>query len=125
MGETSYYYSWVFYCRQRYQAGDFGKVIFTDSDYFHDLEHGLREVFQERGGERWREVAVIPPMYYVTHSTSQIMAITGAHFTHVSCQGFVDNGSGRVFDPEREPLGERRSAIRPRCSACRTAAAAA
>ena len=55
MGETSWYYSWVSYCKQRYDAGDFGEIIFSDADYFHDLEHGLREVFQERGGERWRE----------------------------------------------------------------------
>jgi predicted dehydrogenase len=99
LGETSYYYSWVFYCRQRYLSGDFGNIVFSDSDYFHDLEHGLREVFQERGGERWRETAVIPPMYYVTHNTSQIIAVTGAHFTHVSCQGFVDNDPDQVFDP--------------------------
>jgi predicted dehydrogenase len=99
MGETSYYYSWVAYCRRRYLAGDFGDVIFTESDYFHDLEHGLREVFQARGGERWREVAVIPPMYYLTHNTSQIIAITDAHMTHVSCQGFVDRGPDVVFDP--------------------------
>ena len=100
LGETSYYYSWVFYCRERYTAGDFGEVIFSEADYFHDLEHGLREVFQVRGGEQWRELAVIPPMYYLTHNTSQIVAITGAHFTHVSCQGFVDKDADAVFDPQ-------------------------
>jgi predicted dehydrogenase len=100
MGETSWYYSWVFYCKQRYEAGDFGKVIFSDADYFHDLEHGLREVFQERGGENWRESAVIPPMFYVTHCTSQIMAITGERFTQVSGQGFVDTDPDEVFRPE-------------------------
>ncbi|MGH2351164.1 MAG: Gfo/Idh/MocA family protein, partial [Chloroflexota bacterium] len=100
MGETSYYYSWVFYCRQRYLAGDFGDIIFSDSDYYHDLEHGLLEVFKTRGGERWQEIAVIPPMYYITHCTSQILAVTGARFTHVSCQGFVDQEQDGVFQPE-------------------------
>jgi len=100
MGETSWYYSWVFYCKQRYEAGDFGKIIFSDADYFHDLEHGLREVFEERGGENWRESAVIPPMFYVTHCTSQIMAITGERFTHVSGQGFVDTDPDEVFRPD-------------------------
>jgi predicted dehydrogenase len=99
MGETSYYYSWVSYCRQRLAAGDFGKIIFSEADYFHDLEHGLREVFQTRGGESWREVAVIPPMYYITHCTSQIIAVSGARFTHVSCQGFVDDDPDHTFDP--------------------------
>jgi predicted dehydrogenase len=99
MGETSFYYSWVAYCRDRYAAGDFGRVVFSEADYFHDLEHGLREVFETRGGSRWREIAVIPPMYYITHCTSQIVAVTGARFTHVSCQGFVDREPDGVFDP--------------------------
>src|SRR5918994_7498012 len=38
MGETSYYYSWVAYCRDRYLKGDFGDIIYSDADYFHDLE---------------------------------------------------------------------------------------
>lgn len=107
MGETSYYYSWVAYCRQRYEAGEMGEVIHTQTDYFHDLEHGLRDVFRERGGERWREVAVIPPMYYLTHNTSQILAITGAHFTHVSCQGFEDRAGDGVFQASVNRWGNR------------------
>ncbi len=98
MGETSWYYSWVTYCRRRYLAGDFGDIIFSSADYFHDMEHGLRHVFQVRGGERWREDAVIPPMFYITHCTSQIMAITGARFTHVSCHGFVDRDPDGAFE---------------------------
>jgi predicted dehydrogenase len=105
MGETSWYYSWVYYCKTRYEAGDFGKIVFSDADYFHDLEHGLREVFEERGGENWRESAVIPPMFYVTHCTSQIMAITGAHFTHVSALGFTDTDPDGVFRPDLNRWG--------------------
>jgi predicted dehydrogenase len=100
MGETSYYYSWVFYCKQRFDAGDFGDVVYTESDYFHDMEHGLRDVFKERGGERWQELAVIPPMFYITHCTSQVLAITGAHMTHVSCNGFVDREEDGIFQPD-------------------------
>lgn len=100
MGETSYYYSWVFYCKQRFDAGEFGDVVYTESDYFHDMEHGLRDVFMERGGDRWRELAVIPPMYYVTHCTSQVIAVTGAHMTHVSCHGVVDRDEDGAFQPE-------------------------
>lgn len=105
MGETSWYYSWVGYCKQRFDAGDFGKIIFSDADYFHDLEHGLREVFEVRGGDEWREIAVIPPMFYVTHCTSQIMAITGERFTHVSGQGFVDDDPDEVFVADRNRWG--------------------
>ncbi|MGH2610357.1 MAG: Gfo/Idh/MocA family protein, partial [Tepidiformaceae bacterium] len=116
MGETSYYYSWVYYCRQRYEAGDFGDVVFSDSDYFHDFDHGLRDVFQTRGGERWKEIAVIPPMYYITHCTSQITAVTGARFTHVSCQGFVDKDPDGAFDPNvnewRNPYSDQAALFR-------------
>lgn len=100
MGETSYYYSWVFYCMKRFNAGDFGDVVYTESDYFHDMEHGLRDVFKERGGDRWREDAVIPPMFYVTHCTSQVIAVTGAHITHVSCSGYADRDDDGAFDPK-------------------------
>jgi predicted dehydrogenase len=100
MGETSFYYSWVFYCKQRFDAGDFGKIVYSESDYFHDLEHGLRDVFKERGGARWRELAVIPPMFYITHCTSQVIGITGAHMTHVSCNGFLDSEEDGVFEPK-------------------------
>jgi predicted dehydrogenase len=100
MGETSFYYSWVFYCKQRFDAGDFGSIVYSETDYFHDMEHGLRDVFKERGGDRWQELAVIPPMYYITHCTSQVLAVTGAHMTHVSCNGFVDDGDDGAFNPE-------------------------
>ncbi len=116
MGETSYYYSWVAYCKARFEAGDFGRVIFSESDYFHDMDHGLRDVFRERGGERWKELAVIPPMYYVTHCTSQIMAITGARFTHVSCQGFEDQDPDGAFDADvnrwRNPFSDQAALFR-------------
>jgi predicted dehydrogenase len=100
MGETSYYYSWVYYCKQRFRAGDFGRIVYSEADYFHDLEHGLRDVFKERGGERWQEVAVIPPMLYLTHCTSQVIGITGAHMTQVACNGFLDTEDDGVFLPE-------------------------
>jgi predicted dehydrogenase len=105
MGETSYYYSWVFYCKQRFDAGDFGRIVYSEADYFHDLEHGLRDVFKERGGDRWQELAVIPPMYYLTHCTSQVIGVTGAHMTHVACNGFVDSEDDGVFVPDRNRWG--------------------
>lgn len=105
MGETSYYYSWVFYCKARFDAGDFGRIVYSEADYFHDLEHGLRDVFKERGGENWQELAVIPPMYYLTHCTSQVIGVTRSHMTHVSCNGFEDTEDDGVFLPDRNRWG--------------------
>ncbi len=89
-GETSYYYPSALYCRERFRKGDFGRVVYGEGEYYHDWEHGLYAVQRTRGGERWREHAGAPPMYYPTHSVSMIVSVTGAHATHVSCHGVVD-----------------------------------
>ncbi len=96
LGETSYYYPGVIYCRQRYAHGDFGRVIYAEAEYYHDFDHGLYDVHRWRGGERWLEIAGAPPMYYPTHSTSQVIAVTGAHMTHVSCLGVVDGADDGI-----------------------------
>ncbi|MDA0337614.1 MAG: Gfo/Idh/MocA family oxidoreductase [bacterium] len=97
LGETSYYYPAVLYCRQRFSAGDFGRAVYAEAEYIHDFDHGLYDVMKWRGGQRWRETAGGPPMHYPTHSTSQILSVTGARMTHVSCQGFVDDHEDGLF----------------------------
>lgn len=97
LGETSYYYPGVLYCRQRYEQGDFGRIVYGEAEYFHDWDHGLYDVARWRGGEKWKETAGIPPMYYPTHSTSQIISITGARMLKVSCQGFRDEHADGIY----------------------------
>ena len=97
LGETSFYYPAVMYCRQRYEAGDFGTIVYGEAEYYHDWDHGLYDVMKKRGGERWREIAGSPPMHYPTHSLSQIMSVTGAYATHVSCRGFVDLADDGIY----------------------------
>ncbi len=97
LGETSYYYPGVIYCRQRYQQGDFGRIVYGEAEYFHDWDHGLYDVARWRGGKNWKQTAGIPPMYYPTHSTSQIISITGAHMLNVSCQGFRDEHADGIY----------------------------
>lgn len=100
IGETSYYYPCAIYCRERYRNGDFGRVVYAEGEYYHDFDHGLYEVMKWRAGERWREFAGSPPMHYPTHSTSQIVSVTGAHALTVSCLGFVDNHPDGLFRKE-------------------------
>ena len=97
IGETSYYYPGVIYCRQQYASGAFGNLVYGEGEYYHDWDHGLYDVARWRGGQNWRETAGIPPMYYPTHSTSQIISISGAHMTHVSCQGFRDEHEDQIY----------------------------
>ncbi|OQB42859.1 MAG: 4-carboxy-2-hydroxymuconate-6-semialdehyde dehydrogenase [Candidatus Latescibacteria bacterium ADurb.Bin168] len=99
LGETSYYYPAVIYCREQFKKGAFGRVVYGEGEYYHDWDHGLYDVMKWRGGDRWREFAGGPPMHYPTHSTSQIISITGAHMVCVSCQGFVDTHPDGIYDP--------------------------
>jgi len=103
IGETSYYYPAPVYCRKRFAEGAFGHIVFGEAEYYHDWDHGLEAVYKWRAaslGLDWRKQGGDPPMHYPTHSTSMIISVTGAHMTHVSCQGYVDREPGTVFDPE-------------------------
>jgi len=99
IGETSYYYPGVVYCRKQHEQGAFGDIVYSEGEYYHDWDHGLYDVMKWRGGDRWMEFAGSPPMYYPTHSISQIISITGAYMTHVSCQGFVDHHKDGIYKP--------------------------
>jgi len=97
IGETSYYYPEVIYCRKQYEAGRFGRIVYGEGEYYHDMDHGLYDVKKWRGGKDWKKIAGNPPMYYPTHSTSCIISVTGAHMTRVSCQGFIDLHEDGLF----------------------------
>lgn len=95
-GETSLYYPWTLYCKQRFERGDFGRFVYAQSQYNHDMDH-MYASFQSSGGDQWKRVAGIPPMYYPTHSVSMPLAVTGARVTHVSCLGVVDQHEDGIF----------------------------
>ena len=97
IGETSYYYPCAIFCRQRFQAGAFGHIVYAEGEYYHDYRHGLYEVHQNRHGEDWERYYGMPPMLYPTHSTSMIVSVTGAHATHVSALGFVDRHEDELY----------------------------
>jgi len=105
LGETSYYYPGVIYCRKRFRCGDFGHIVYGSAEYYHDFDHGLYDVYRARGGDRWREYAGTPPMHYPTHSASQIISVTGAHMTHVSCQGYVDQHPDGLYGRQANRWG--------------------
>jgi predicted dehydrogenase len=96
-GETSYYYPCTIYCREQFKQGKFGKFVYGEAAYIHDMTHGFYEAFQHSGGENWKKVAGFPPMYYPTHSVSMILSVTGARATHVSCLGYRDEHEDGIF----------------------------
>lgn len=95
-GETSYYYPSTLYCRKRFQAGDFGRFVYAEAQYLHDMDH-FYSAYQHSGGADWKRVAGLPPMYYCTHSVSMALSVTGARATHVACLGYADGHDDGIF----------------------------
>ena len=63
MGETCYYYPCAIYCRQKYKEGGFGKFVYGESQYYHDISEMYAD-FKHSAGDDWRKPAGIPPMFY-------------------------------------------------------------
>lgn len=90
LGETTFYRRETIFCRQKAAEGAFGQFVYGEGEYFHDMSHGLYEVFRNRWGEQFgRDKMGEPPMFYPTHSTCGIISVMGARMVEVSAQGYV------------------------------------
>ena len=104
MGETSYYYAHTVWCREQYRRGTFGDIFYAEANYHHDWDiksidsRGI--IMARTGPDRFLEIAGEPPMHYPTHTTSQIIGVTGAHMTKVSAHGWVDRHSDGIYNPK-------------------------
>ncbi|MBO5240481.1 MAG: Gfo/Idh/MocA family oxidoreductase [Clostridia bacterium] len=95
MGETGVYRAPAMYCRREFKKGTFGKFVYGEAQYNHDIRN-MEGSFKSSGGEEhWKEFAGIPPFFYPTHSTSMILSsMPGVYATKVSAMGFA--GSPRT-----------------------------
>ena len=100
MGETCYYYPSAIFCREKYEKGEFGKFVYAEAQYYHDIREMYAD-FQRSGGEQWRRVAGIPPMFYPTHSLSMVLPALGEHAVQVSCMGLRDDFPDDIFGEEK------------------------
>ena len=80
MAETSCYRADCHAMRQVYRAGGFGRLIYSEGEYYH---YGPKPIDSYKG---WR--IGCPPLWYPTHSTGYYVGVTGKRFTSVSCAGF-------------------------------------
>ncbi len=59
LGETTYYRPQAMYCRRKFAEGAFGHIVYSEGEYLHDVDHGLREVQRRRlassAGQEWIE----------------------------------------------------------------------
>ena len=91
MGETSAYYAEAIHCRERWQRGEFGHLVYAQGEYLHDWDHGLYDVARRRGGAQWRIHAQDWfPMAYPTHSIGMVLSVSGAYAKTVSAVGVRD-----------------------------------
>lgn len=110
LGETTYYRPQTMYCRRKADEGTFGEFVHSEGEYFHDIEHGLREVSRQRlsskSGQEWVEKSKkyaergiqSGPMHYPTHSVSGPMSVMKAHAKKVSAWGWNSQDTEGTFD---------------------------
>ncbi|MBN2271032.1 MAG: Gfo/Idh/MocA family oxidoreductase [Sedimentisphaerales bacterium] len=80
MAETSCFREDCYAMRRVYHAGGFGRIIYSEGEYFH---YSATPIPSFNG---WRVGS--PPLWYPTHSTAYYIGVTGKRYTSVSCRGF-------------------------------------
>lgn len=97
MFETSMFRANHYAMRQIYNAGGFGKVVYTEGEYWHYSENGIGSY------KNWRDCS--PPQWYPTHSDAYYIGVTNGSFTEVSCLGIpctmdrFKNGNNQYKNP--------------------------
>ena len=77
MFETSAFHEDCHAMRQIYQAGGFGKLVYSEGEYFHYMSTPIPSFREWRVG--------VPPQWYPTHSNAYYVCVTGGSFTEVTC----------------------------------------
>ena len=77
--ETSAFHDATYAMRTLFQAGHFGRMLYTEGEYYHYMEVPIDSY------KGWR--IGLPPQYYPTHSNAYHTCVTGESFTEVSCMG--------------------------------------
>jgi predicted dehydrogenase len=75
--ETTAFRPQCYAMREIYKAGGFGKMIYTEGEYYHYMDKHIGSYNGWRVG--------LPPQYYPTHSNGFHTCVTGGSFTSVSC----------------------------------------
>jgi len=89
MAETSCFREDCYAMRQVYKAGGFGRIIYSEGEYYHYSPTPIPSF------KNWRTGS--PPLWYPTHSTAYYIGVTGGRYTSVSCNGF--NADYEAFKP--------------------------
>ncbi|MDO4587808.1 MAG: Gfo/Idh/MocA family oxidoreductase [Planctomycetia bacterium] len=101
MFETSTFHDDLYAMSKIYEAGGFGKILYSEGEYCHTKAPG--STYYPSYGD-WRKNGC--PIWYPTHATAYHISVTHGSFIDVSCKGFTykkdkqPNASGNIFDGE-------------------------
>ncbi|MCC6235890.1 MAG: Gfo/Idh/MocA family oxidoreductase [Verrucomicrobiales bacterium] len=79
MFETSCYHEDLHAMRELYRAGHFGRILYSEGEYYHYMSEPIPSYQDWRVG--------LPPQWYPTHSNAYHLGVTGGRFSEVSCVG--------------------------------------
>ena len=99
MFETSMFHDDLYAMRKIYNAGGFGKLVYSEGEYYHYMSTPLPSFKDWRVG--------LPPQYYSTHSNAYYVGVAGGSFTEVSCMGMpsVVEHLQAKNNPYKNPFG--------------------
>ncbi len=89
MFETSCFHADCYAMRQIYRAGGFGRLVYSEGEYYHFHSHQIGSY------KNWRVGCI--PLWYPTHSTAYYVGVTDKPFASVSCTG--SNAGFASFGP--------------------------
>ena len=79
MFETSCFHEDLHVMRELYRAGNLGRIVYAEGEYFHYMEQPIDSY------KGWR--IGLPPQWYPTHSNAYYVGVTAGSFKEVSCLG--------------------------------------
>lgn len=77
--ETSCFHEDLHAMRTIYRAGGFGKLVYSEGEYYHYMPEPIPSFRDWRVG--------LPPQWYPTHSNAYYVGVGGGSFTEVTCLG--------------------------------------
>jgi predicted dehydrogenase len=120
MFETSIFRADLYAMRQIYKAGGFGKLIYSEGEYYHGPSIppgpplGSYKDWRRHGASQW----------YCTHSNAYYIGVTDGTFTDVSCLGIWkdpnDPEKGKYKRPAKDELPTYKNPIGPEIALFRT-----
>ena len=113
LGETTYYRPQAMYCRRQAREGAFGDFVYSEGEYFHDVDSpgcNLRQVKKMRlaskAGQEWKALSKQyrdrgvrnGPMHYPTHSTGGPISVMSAHAIKVCGWGYANRTNDSFYE---------------------------